>query len=236
MRCLVAGLALIATVARISEASITYLGIRYADNPKRWNRSTAAAFDPASLLMRNASENVYRGGCHQFNLSPNPQENEDCFYLNVWTPENRPVSNISCDPALGGCKFPVMFWIYGGGFQSGSAKLTVKEPAPIDNLVNGGDFADQGVLHLMIAQRTLAICSQRLFWSLSSHLLSTGMIVVTFDFRMGPMGYFQLPRNVTLSQGDDVSWAATSTCPLLQPHLFRCRASSGAAILVCTMH
>lgn len=29
------------------------------------------------------------------------------------------------------------------------------------------------------------------------------MIVVTFDFRMGPMGYFRPPGNLTLSPGDD---------------------------------
>jgi hypothetical protein len=30
------------------------------------------------------------------------------------------------------------------------------------------------------------------------------MIVVTFDFRVGAMGYFGLPANMTLSSGDDV--------------------------------
>jgi para-nitrobenzyl esterase len=38
-----------------------------------------------------------------------PAQNEDCLVLNVWT------------PALGaGNKFPVMVWIHGGGFQSGT--------------------------------------------------------------------------------------------------------------------
>jgi hypothetical protein len=37
-----------------------------------------------------------------------------------------------------------------------------------------------------------------------SQTCCTGMIVVTFDFRVGPMGYFHRPANMTLSQGDDV--------------------------------
>jgi para-nitrobenzyl esterase len=38
---------------------------------------------------------------------PEPQS-EDCLILNVWT------------PALDGKKRPVMFWIHGGGFSTGS--------------------------------------------------------------------------------------------------------------------
>lgn len=37
-------------------------------------------------------------------------ENEDCLYINVWTPEMNP-----------GAKKPVLFFIHGGGFSNGSA-------------------------------------------------------------------------------------------------------------------
>ncbi|CAH8823684.1 unnamed protein product [Trichobilharzia szidati] len=46
----------------------------------------------------------------------NTEMNEDCLYLNVWQPTN---SVKSRQP------LPVMVWIYGGGFTSGSANLQV---------------------------------------------------------------------------------------------------------------
>jgi len=42
-----------------------------------------------------------------------PEESEDCLYLNVWVPAG--------DAPDGG--FPVMFWLYGGNLQFGTAGL-----------------------------------------------------------------------------------------------------------------
>jgi carboxylesterase type B len=42
-----------------------------------------------------------------------PEESEDCLYLNVWVPAG--------DAPEGG--FPVMFWLYGGNLQFGTAGL-----------------------------------------------------------------------------------------------------------------
>jgi carboxylesterase type B len=44
---------------------------------------------------------------------PAPEESEDCLYLNVWSP--------ATTPPTGG--FPVMFWIYGGNLQFGTARM-----------------------------------------------------------------------------------------------------------------
>ncbi len=134
-----------------AHAAQSYLGIRYSNQPPRWQPTVSAPFDPNALLQRNASENVFKGGCLQFSdADPSSTASEDCFFLNIWMPGNRNLSNVSCDPLFGGCNLPVIFWIYGGGFQTGTAKFDFAisqddgSQFVISNLVNGADFADQG--------------------------------------------------------------------------------------------
>ncbi|WP_205527213.1 tannase/feruloyl esterase family alpha/beta hydrolase [Solimonas sp. K1W22B-7] len=58
---------------------------------------------------------------------------EDCLYLNVWTPN-----------AKAGAKLPVMFWIHGGGFTSGSGSSP---------LTIGDKLAAKGVVVVTINYR-----------------------------------------------------------------------------------
>ncbi|VEN54611.1 unnamed protein product [Callosobruchus maculatus] len=44
--------------------------------------------------------------------NPNTNISEDCLYLNIWVPQRRP-------------KVPVLIWIYGGGYMSGTATLDI---------------------------------------------------------------------------------------------------------------
>ena len=46
--------------------------------------------------------------------NPNTELSEDCLYLNVWVPE---------EILLGSIMSPVMVWIYGGGFMTGTSTL-----------------------------------------------------------------------------------------------------------------
>ena len=69
---------------------------------------------------------------------------EDCLYLNVWTPAR------SADDRL-----PVMVWIYGGGFQAGSASEPRQD---------------------------------------GSHMAQKGVVVVSFNYRLGIFGFFAHPE------------------------------------------
>ena len=57
-------------------------------------------------------------------------QSEDCLTLNVWTPE------IPEDPATSATGRPVMVWIHGGGFTSGSGSVFLYRG---DHLVRNGD-------------------------------------------------------------------------------------------------
>jgi para-nitrobenzyl esterase len=60
-------------------------------------------------------------------------QSEDCLYLNVWTPNHSQAA-----------KLPVMVWIYGGGFQGGSAARP---------LYDGTRFAQKGIVLVTINYR-----------------------------------------------------------------------------------
>jgi len=62
-----------------------------------------------------------------------PPESEDCLFLNVWTP--------SLDPAE---KRPVMVWLHGGGFSSGSSS---------DLLYDGTNLARRGAVMVGVNHR-----------------------------------------------------------------------------------
>lgn len=59
--------------------------------------------------------------------------NEDCLYLNVWTPAKSASERL-----------PVMVWIYGGGFAIGSTSV---------GTYNGANFAKKGVVLVSLAYR-----------------------------------------------------------------------------------
>jgi para-nitrobenzyl esterase len=100
-----------------------FKGIPHAKSPVgelRWR-------SPQPVTRQNRLLRVYAYGsdCPQKGLG---QQSEDCLYLNVWAPQ-----------APG--TYPVMVWIHGGGFTSGSGKI------------QGESLAKQGIVLVSINYR-----------------------------------------------------------------------------------
>lgn len=93
-----------------------------------WN---ADRFAPECIQpLRSRSINHYFG---------EEATSEDCLYLNIWAPPTPP-------PA--GTRYPVIAWIYGGGFNVGSASMA--------NYA-GDALAAKGVIYVAIAYRVGAL-------------------------------------------------------------------------------
>lgn len=111
----------------------SYLGIPYAAPPigdLRWR-------EPQPVKPWEGIRD-----CNEFGLAcPQPktilydmgQTSEDCLYLNVWSPAKSPND-----------KLPVMVWIHGGGFTTGSGSL---------DMYNGTNLAKQNVIVVTINYR-----------------------------------------------------------------------------------
>ncbi len=88
-------------------------------------------------------------------LDPGPQTiNEDCLYLNVWTPAKTAAERL-----------PVMVWIYGGAFDHGSG-------------------------------------TEKYYWG--DDLAYKGAVVVTFNYRVGVLGFLAHP-DLTRESGRNAS-------------------------------
>ena len=109
-------------------AVVAFKGIPYAAPPVGENRWRPP--QPATAWKGVRAAENYSADCMQL---PFPSDaaplgtkpNEDCLYLNVWTPARR------------AGKLPVMVWFYGGGFVNGGSS-----PAVYD----GTHFAERGVV------------------------------------------------------------------------------------------
>ncbi len=121
----------------------TYLGIPFAAPPigdLRWKEP-----QPVKPWDGIRDANKFSAACPQpktflYNMG---EMNEDCLYLNVWSPAKSPDD-----------KLPVMVWIHGGGFSTGSGS---------QSMYSGKNIAGQNV------------------------------VVVTFNYRLGPLGFLSHP-------------------------------------------
>ncbi|XP_063727989.1 cholinesterase 2-like [Symsagittifera roscoffensis] len=112
-----------------------YLGIPFAEPPvgdlrfkhpvRRYQlsdtgRLNATRFGPACQQIADSTfdkeQEKIRQAADMWNVKPEYQADEDCLTLNMWVPHQ---------PEKRGAKYPVMVWIYGGGFFSGASHLDV---------------------------------------------------------------------------------------------------------------
>ena len=107
--------------------------------PKKWDGVREAKSFSSECAQGDPGDPLYK----LYYPQAQPQ-NEDCLYINVWTPAKTPQDRLA-----------VFVWIYGGGFQIGSGSQPMYSP-------------------LNLAKR--------------------GLVTVTFNYRVGPLGFFAHPE------------------------------------------
>ncbi|HTT64388.1 MAG TPA: carboxylesterase family protein [Bryobacteraceae bacterium] len=115
---------------------VAFKGIPYAAPPTGRNRWRAP--QPVTPWTGVRSAAAYGSDCMQLPFPGDAaplgvKPAEDCLYLNVWAPVQRPSARL-----------PVMLWIYGGGFVNGGSS-----PAVYD----GTHFAESGVVFVSFNYR-----------------------------------------------------------------------------------
>lgn len=135
---------------------VRFRGIRYAAAPVGALRlRPPQPVEPWTGVL-DASEPAPRAVQPASFLAPAEPESEDCLGLNLWTP----------DPSA---SLPVMVWIHGGSFTTGSGSLSFYDGAA---------------------------------------LAARGVVVITVNYRLGPLGFLHLAA----IGGDD--WAGTANLGL----------------------
>jgi para-nitrobenzyl esterase len=122
-----------------TEGLSVYKGLPFAAPPVgalRWRDP-----QPATPWKGVRDARSFAPACMQTSVSmpgeTPPPISEDCLYLNVWTPARR-----------ADARLPVMVWIHGGGFTSGSAAMP---------LYWGDRLAKRGVIVVTVAYRLGAL-------------------------------------------------------------------------------
>jgi hypothetical protein len=78
-----------------------------------WN-GTLNAFHQPNTCYQEVLEN-FPGFKGEVTWLPNTNISEDCLYMNIWVPK----------PKKHNKKLPILLWIYGGGYVSGTATLDI---------------------------------------------------------------------------------------------------------------
>ncbi|XP_050302572.1 acetylcholinesterase-like [Anthonomus grandis grandis] len=63
--------------------------------------------------------------------NPNTNISEDCLYLNIWVPQRLRIRHHDTKHPVERTKVPVLIWIYGGGYMSGTSTLNIYDASII---------------------------------------------------------------------------------------------------------
>jgi para-nitrobenzyl esterase len=124
----------------VEDGVLTFKGVRYGADTRSTRFAPPAAPTPwaepvDALAYGPSAPQPARGRLSLFDSwlpDPDPGTSEDCLFLNVWT------------PALDGGKRPVMVWLHGGGFTTGSGSSNAYDGV---RLTNRGDVVVVTVNH-----------------------------------------------------------------------------------------
>ncbi|KAK4247277.1 hypothetical protein C7999DRAFT_32252 [Corynascus novoguineensis] len=105
-----------------------FRGIRFAETPERFTYSRVASFDDEGEVDATTAG----VDCSQPGGNAENGSSEDCLFANVWTPYLPPKGSENKKSKLK----PVMLYLYGGGFVTGSGKSTITDGT---NLAARGD-------------------------------------------------------------------------------------------------
>uniref|UniRef100_A0A914WR09 Carboxylic ester hydrolase n=1 Tax=Plectus sambesii TaxID=2011161 RepID=A0A914WR09_9BILA len=118
----IGGFATVIGYTQTNPDGFAFYGIPYAQPPTGQNRfAPTQRKDPSGRILAFH----FGAACHQ--AATAGSYDEDCLFLNIWTPK---MSNFTNN------KYPVLFWIHGGGFVIGSGNLDTE--GILKNLVSRG--------------------------------------------------------------------------------------------------
>ncbi len=205
-----------------------YKGVPYAAPPVgdlRWkapqpvkpsaNVRACEAFPPSA--MQNKPE-PFMMWTEEF-ISPPEPLSEDCLYLNIWTTAKSPKA-----------KHPVLVWIHGGGFMSGSGACAVYD---------GEELANEGIVFVTINYRlgVFGFMAHPELTAESAHHASGNyaimdMIAALDWIQKNIRAFGGDPNNVTIAgqSAGSMSVQALVASPLAKGLFHRAIAQSGATL------
>ncbi|CAO1628013.1 unnamed protein product [Sympodiomycopsis kandeliae] len=110
--------------------SFRFHAIPFANQPKRFEHSTVWTPDSNTPALIDATGTGRNRQCPQGG-GTDASYSEDCLILNIWTPF---LPSATSNPTSKSLK-PVMVWLYGGGFNTGSG---------LDSTFDGGQLSSRG--------------------------------------------------------------------------------------------